>query len=142
MWWICLKLSCRFSSLRLYWYHFFRYCPICNPTRWWTYELQNESPAFVKKNDGGFLIISSHICHAQFSLKEVFFEAPCMFPVFLWRAGSSYDKASTFFDTFFIRKNFESDQTFSTPKHTFLNIETIWIPGKQISSKKNWISPK
>ena len=39
------------------------------------YELQNVSPAFVKKNDGGFLIISSHICHAQFSQKEVFFEA-------------------------------------------------------------------
>ena len=42
---------------------------------------------------------------------------PLMFAVFLWRAGWSYDKASTFFDTFFIRKNLESDQTFSTPKH-------------------------
>ena len=31
------------------------------------------------QNDGGFLIISSNICHAQFSLKEVFFEAPCTF---------------------------------------------------------------
>ena len=40
-----------------------------------------------------------------------------MFAVFLWRAGWSYNKASTFFDTFFIRKNLESDQTFSTPKH-------------------------
>ena len=29
------------------------------------------------KNDGGFLIISSNICHIQLSLKEVFFEAPC-----------------------------------------------------------------
>ena len=38
-----------------------------------------------------------------------------------------------------LRKQF---QTTNKPKHTFLNIETIWIPGKQISSKKNWISPK
>ena len=32
-----------------------------------------------RKNDGGFLIISSNICNVQFSLKEVFFEAPCTF---------------------------------------------------------------
>ena len=37
-----------------------------------------------------------------------------------------------------LRKQF---QTTNTQKHTFLNIETIWIPGKQITSKKNWISP-
>ena len=35
--------------------------------------LQNESHTFVKKNDGRFLIISSNICQANFSLKEVFF---------------------------------------------------------------------
>ena len=39
--------------------------------------LQNLSPAFVKKNDGGFLIISSNHCHGQFSHIEVFLEAPC-----------------------------------------------------------------
>ena len=38
--------------------------------------ITNESPAFVKKNDGGFFIISSNICHAQFSLKEVFLRHP------------------------------------------------------------------
>ena len=31
------------------------------------------------KNDSGFLIINSNICHGQFWLKEVFFETPCIF---------------------------------------------------------------
>ena len=41
--------------------------------------LQNESPVFVKENDVGFLIISSNICHIQFSLKEVFLRHPVVY---------------------------------------------------------------
>ena len=53
------------------------------------YDLQNESPAFVMKNYGGFLIISSNICNGYFSLKEVFFEAPCDIPEEMYCLGLS-----------------------------------------------------